>query len=144
VVYTLDVGDSVIVTVPDPDGKPVRVTLPVGVVQSGWFTVPIVGGAIELTVMERGVALVFPQLVDPATESVPEVAPAAKVMVTALVPCPEDITAPVPEYDQVYVTPVKDGRLYATFACPEEQMVVTPVIVPSVGGTPIFAIAGVL
>ena len=44
------------------------------------------GGAIVLTEIERGVALLDPQEVLPLTVRVPEVAPAAKDMVTAALP----------------------------------------------------------
>ena len=86
-------GDCVIIQV--PDGNTFNCTLPVGVEQSGWVIVPMTGGAIVLTEMDRGVALVGPQLVDPLTVRVPDVAPAVKVIVIAL-PVPV-IVAPEPE-----------------------------------------------
>lgn len=58
--------------------------------------VPIVGGAIELTDIVRGVALLVPQDVVPVTVRLPDVAPAVKVIVIAFV-VPPVIVAPVPE-----------------------------------------------
>jgi hypothetical protein len=87
-------GVCVTVQVPDPVGKPVSSTLPVEEEQLGWVIVPMTGGAIVLTKMERGVALVEPQLVYPVTDKVPEEAP--KVMVMAALPWPV-IVAPEPE-----------------------------------------------
>jgi hypothetical protein len=70
--------------------------VPVDEAQSGWVIVPMTGGAIELTEIERGVALLDPQLVLPLTVRVPEVAPAPKDIVTAALPWPV-IVSPVPE-----------------------------------------------
>jgi hypothetical protein len=94
-VYVVPPGVCVMVQVPEPVGRPVSTTLPVGVAQSGCVIVPKTGGAIVLTEIPSGVALLDPQLVVPVTVRLPDVAPAVKVIVMAF-PVPV-IVAPDPE-----------------------------------------------
>jgi hypothetical protein len=89
------VPPGVCVIVHVPAGSPVRSTLPVDKAQVGCVIVPTTGGAIVLTDMKSGVALLVPQVVVPATDRFPDVAPAVKVIVIELV-VPPAIVPPVP------------------------------------------------
>ena len=64
--------------------------------------VPAVGVAgKEFTVILKVLAGLMPHVLLPVTLSVPEAEEAEKLTVIVLVPLPEIIANPVPEYDQV-------------------------------------------